>query len=354
VPNNMILVIYGSKSFNFYEKLIHKTFGNLKPKNINYLTEVNQPFPYFSTPSFTFYESLKDSKQLEINFPLPNIFETGHLFLKFILTQKVKGSLWSVLKNKNYILKINCLKKRIYSNHNLFKISFILTEHGSENIQDLLNILQSYLDYFAEEIIFQDKLYSKIKSYYNNQFYNGTLHNNKKIKNKNVKNIFSFLQIISENVKDFPDEQIISAYKVMNDYITEKENLKLFSQHLSLNNSIILYGMKNFENLEIFKGFGLFLENFDPELILKKNEKWLNTNYGTYSINYKNLLVNKRYNFSFEEYFHSPLLKKSKSLNKICKSKKCLKHANKDEKNLSPMKIISDDNGELWYKVRLF
>ncbi len=353
VPNNMVLVIYGSKNFNFYKKIVQKTFGHLKSKNINYLTEINQPFQLFSKPSFTFYESLKDSKQLEINFPLPNIFETAHMFLKFLLSHKVKGSLWSELKNRNYILKIYFNKKKIYSHHNIFKISLILTDHGSKNIQNLLNIMQSFFDYFGQEIIYQEKLYAKIKAYYDNQFFNTTLHKHKKIKNKKVKNIFSYLQSFSENIKDFPDEHILSAGKIMNDYMIEKENLKLLSQHISLNNSIILLGMKNFENSEEFNLYKLFLEKFDPKLILKNHEKWLNTNYGTYEINYKTLLENKKYNFSYEEYFNSPNLDKSRNMNKICKSKKCVKHANKDEKNLSPMKIFSDSNRELWFKVKI-
>jgi insulysin len=360
VPNNMVLVIYGSKNPEFYQNLIHTTFSGLKRKIFKEIKEEVKPFDFFKQGSITFYETLKDHKELEINFLIPeefyikknsniNIPINPALFLKFLFNQKVEGSLYDHLRKSGLITALKSQLKKLIEGHLVFKIHVFLTEKGISNLNNLIMKIMEYINFIKKIAIKDEQFYNMVKKHYDKAFYSS---------GKSSK-AYSFIKMFCKKILEYPDKFILSQHKLLNNYNQEKYYLEKFVGYLTLNNSLIMFGNKFFDNVELYSNYTYFLENFDLNLILKEKENWMNTNYGTYKLKFQNLTANNFSDgvlgkFSLQNFYNLPSLQQSNTTlnsSKICSNKNCRKKVNKDEEDISPKIIYKDLFGEVWHKV---
>lgn len=364
VPNNMVLVVYGSKNPEIYQNLIFKTFSKLKRQIVKDIKEEENPFDFFKQGSLTFYETLKDHKELEINFLIPNEFyikknstldivTNPALFIKFLFNQKVEGSLYDYLRKNGLITALKSQLKKLIEGHLVFKIHLYLTEKGISNLNKLFMNIIEYINFIKNFAIKDEKLFNMVKRHFDKAFFGST---------KSHKT-YTFIKMFCKKILEYPDKFILSQHKLLNNYNDEKINLEKFVDYLTLNNAMIMFGNKFFDNLELYSNYSTFIENFDLNLILKEKENWMNTNYGTYKLNLQNLTEqNVRNNFTYDlpkkfylqNIYNLPLLQqrnKTLSSSKICNNKNCRKNVNKDEEDISPKIIFRNNFGEVWHKV---
>ena len=99
VPNNMRIVLYGSKNINYYKKLLYNSFGKLKEKPVNIPKEKEKPFVLFDQKRFIIYESQTKNKEIDIYFLLPGNDDIKHklykrpihIFFQYIINNAFKN-----------------------------------------------------------------------------------------------------------------------------------------------------------------------------------------------------------------------------------------------------------------------
>jgi insulysin len=394
VPNNMKLVIIGSKNIAYYKNLVENTFGHLKYKNFNKIKEESSPFEFYNLGYMTFYQTIKEAKELDINFVIPQKFfaeknipdyniNNPALYFKFLIDQRVNGSLYEYFRANGYITGIKSRLKNFYPGLTVFTITILLTDKGIIDLNKIINGVLSFIEFIREEAISNKDLYNLVKLNYDNKFYNATT----------MSNIFNSIKEICNSITDYPDKYILAKHKLLGEY--NPDILNEFANYLTLNNSIILFGDRNFEKTHLYGKYSSFLDNFDEKLILLEHEKWMNTFYGKYKIkeeiiqegkieidnekiineaqikngpiNLTKIIIEKdlendeitgnteEYHFGLEDYFKLLLPKNlpMKQLN-LCSNKKCKNEMKNDETDLKPEILLKNNLTEVWFKVNYF
>lgn len=294
VPNNMKLIIYGSKSKRHYLRILKHTFSNIqespeKQENnfdakFQNIKQNITPFKRFKQGLFIFYETIKNHRELELNFVIPHVYKmipyNPALFFKSLIDYQGPGSLIQILRSKGYLTYLKSNLKAFYSNSNFFRIKALLTDEGIKNIDLVLHIIQKYFDFIRDKLGLDviKSLFKKIKSYYWNKFQNSF--------NKD-KNVIKELSKYSTDILDYPRKYINSQHKLLHRF--NEKILRNFSKFLTLKNSICLLGNKNFSNVKIHK-MKIFNsieqnKNSNSEIFLDKLEPYLFAKYTNFTLN---------------------------------------------------------------------
>jgi insulysin len=394
VPSNMKLIIYGSKSKNHYLRILKHTFSKIPApsvsqnnftKNFKFEKEKTTPFRKFKQGEFIFYETIKNHRELEINFLIPNVYKmipyNPALFFKSLIEYQGKGSIIETLRSRGYLTYLKSNLKAFYPKANFFRITALLTDEGIKNIDIVLKIIQMYFDFIRDNLGLDSTkcLFKKIKIYFLNKFQNSFYKE---------KNVIKELSNYSTEILDYPKKYINSQHKLLHRF--NKKILKKFSNFLNLKNSIILLGNKNFRdvklnNFEIFERNekniveGNFLNSFSSkynrEILLDKVEPYLFAKYTNFTLNLttlekidfgnlnfrlgtnneeKNILNNKKYkgieinnNEKTTNFTHG---KNKKQINKFEKQKLF----RDDITDLTPTLLVKQDDLEVFYKLDRF
>ena len=151
-----------------------------------------------------FYTGRSDDKELK--FDIIDYYD--YLFNSKSLSQ--------ILISKNYIVsneKVSIKRDLYLKNNDYFYVSIVLTEEGLKDINDIIIIINKYMELMKEEVYEQD--------YYNNfvQYVN-----NKNILGFKKENILDYMNYVnmSKNYRIFGDDKILSGKLLEEDY---NENL---------------------------------------------------------------------------------------------------------------------------------
>jgi insulysin len=375
VPNNMKLVIYGTKDFEYYKNLVERTFQGLKRKEFKPIVEKHRPFNINNLGYFTMHKSLKDHKEMDIIFPIPeklymneieencsnpntyNLNNPG-LYFKYLMNQKINGTLMESLLQNGFATAMRSRIKTYYSGFESFVITIQLTEKGLTNINEVINLIFDYLEFLSKNAIPDKKLFDLVKQYFDNIFY----------KQKFKIGSYRFVKEFSNAIWDYPDKFLLSTKKLLNEY--DENLLKEFASIFNIKNSIIMLGSKNFENLGPFKRYNLFINDFQPKTFLTYHEHWLNTFFGVYKLNDKAIVNNRiqipkekeeiaHTNFIATKTFHLDKLESSfknssstkKHFQPICEDRECKKVILRDKNELTPDILVKNNYSEVLHKV---
>lgn len=374
VPNNMKLILYGSDTLDNYKMLAISAFGKLKKKEIPKHQELALPFQPFNNSMIILYETIKDKNELEFNFImyLNDNNTSVQAYYSFIINRSIEN-----FRKYSYFTSISARNKSFYKGFSAFRIILKLTQKGIKNLGKVINLISSYLDFLKKSTFENQKVYAKIKS--NND--------NKYINSKKKFNAISYMKKVADDLWEFPDSLALSQYKIMDEF--NKTRIEEFNKMLTLNNSIIMFGSKQFNNSDLFVNYNNFLKDFDATIILKDYEKWLNTFYGCYQllkidknkvvirpsnkekdnstfninldINLQNLTVGviqdntttstNETNTTTFKFINESVFDKAQAQLSLCHTKKCKKLYSKDENDLNPEIIFNTSHMKAWHKV---
>ena len=356
-PENMKLIIYGNKDVEFYKDIVKDSFSDLKFKeespSLNNSEENELPFSFFNEGKFVIYESISHHQLMEINFMIPDIFQSlPHnigTYFKILLNYKGKGSLVDVLTKNGLASDLLSGMRKTYDGWSLFRIRLSLTKKGIINVHRVIKLIFKYLDYLRS-FSKNKKLYNFIKRH----------HDIKYLFLKKSKSPLSFVAGMCMAILKYKRKDLLSQHQLL--YTYDSFKISEFGNHFIIKNSIVLLGNKQFDH-KLRKNFPWIIKDYinrNNEEFLEK-EPWYKTKYTQFKFSDKfinDLEENRKhpkvYGFSKDFLF---LRKKKKirnvSLLRSCapfKRKTCLKKFREDALDLSPINIIKNNRQELWYK----
>ncbi|MEZ4742339.1 MAG: insulinase family protein [Bdellovibrionota bacterium] len=147
--NIMKLVIMSNKSLDDQEKLVKQYFSPIKNYNVKLDKIPTKIIDNKNLPSEIRIQTLKDTKELELSFPIPSMFPYWQTkpesILSHLLGHEGKGSLFSLLKKENLASAI------VASTHSTsfagsFDVDITMTDYGQKNIDKIVSHFFSYIE----------------------------------------------------------------------------------------------------------------------------------------------------------------------------------------------------------------
>ena len=351
-PDNMKLIIYGNEDVDYYKDIVEKSFSEMKAHDEPYEEKDTSelPFTFFNEGKFVIYKTISQHQQLEINFLIPDIFESlPHnigLYFKTLFNYKGRGSLVDILIKNGLGSYIYSGLRKTYKGWSIFKIRASLTEKGIIQIPRVLFLIFKYIEYI-KKLSLNKKLFYHIKRFYDIKF----LFINR------YHRPISFVSSMCMAFLKYSKKDLFSQHNLL--YLYDSMKIREFANHFKLKNSIILLGNRNFNN-KLTKNFKYMIKQYKYNKDFKSEDPWYNTKYTKYSISDK--FIDEVENdtqhpeeLGFSRHFN--FLRRRRrirniSLLKSCKRnrKQCIKEFRKDRKDLTPKKIWKSKYYELWSK----
>ena len=349
----MKLIVYGNKSLNHYKNLVDQSFQQIPyPQGpYNWRDTASMPFQFFKEGKIALYKTLNNHQNLEINILIPDLFKSlPHnigLYFKVILNYKGKGSLRDILMKRGLGSHVKSALRKTYDGFSIFKLSLFLTRKGINQLSRVLRIIYKYFQ-FMRKFSFNTKLYSFVKRYYDVKF----LFMRKRVR------AFTFVRNMCLAFLKYPKKMIFAQHRIL--YMYDQRAIQNFGDHFVINNSIILLGFQNL-NPNLLSKFRNFLQNFEITKVFDRKEPWYGVLYSKYDFS-PNFMRDITYdtqhpqslgftsNFLFLKGFKMP---RNMRLVKTCPRenlRSCIMSFRRDGLDLTPMRIIKNNQHELWHK----
>jgi insulysin len=153
--DRMRLVLLGKAPLDTLQTLATKYFSPIQNKNLGRLTYN----PDYQSEKETFrlihIEPIKDSRTLEIEFPLPSFYENyeskPNALLASLIGHEGKGSLLSLLKQKGLATGIIASAYLSTLDYGRVGISVTVTPKGMENYQEIVRLTFAYIEMLNKE-----------------------------------------------------------------------------------------------------------------------------------------------------------------------------------------------------------
>jgi len=147
--NIMKLVLMSNKPLNEMEKTAKKYFSPIKNTNYKVKKYDSEVIPKKSLPAVLNVVTIKDTKEIELIFPMASMNKywksKPHSILGHLLGHEGKGSLLSLLKKENLANAIyTSIPSSTYAA--TFETNISLTDHGLKNVDKIVSYFFSYIN----------------------------------------------------------------------------------------------------------------------------------------------------------------------------------------------------------------
>jgi insulysin len=356
-PDNMKLIIYGDKDFDYYKDLVTKLFNEMPEAAAaeSYDGQVNAKPPWGkeNLGKIIFYETISDHQELDITIPIPDLFdilpENPALYYKLLLNYPGEDSLVDLLRHRGYAGGIKAFVRRVYKGTCFFKLRAFLTRKGLKNINLVVELIFQYINYIREKALDRE-LYDFIKSVHMYKFF----YAHKK------KHIMSTIRDLTSIMYKYPQNYYLAEHHLLPDY--NETVLRSFGDNLIITNAIIMVGNKDFDS-DVTQNYHTFINDFDYLNITDKRSSYYNAKFNMFGLrpdfigSVLNAHLPELYNKQIDLYPHHEQLPTLLSLADECNKKPtelereaCKSQLRRDALDLTPCQIMKSSNYELWYK----
>lgn len=249
--NIMALAVLGRESLDQLEKLVVELFSDVKNKNVVAPKWTEHPFGPEQLQMKGFIIPVKDLRNLNITFPIPDLHEyykfgPGH-YLSHLFGHEGPGSLLSVLRAKGWCNSLVGGSRTGSRGFGFFGINVDLTEEGIDHVDDIVRLVFQYVNMLKKEgpmeWIFQE--YKDIVS----------MH----FRFKDKESPRSYVSNIVHNLHEYPLEEVLSGCYLISDWRPDLIEMVL--------------GYLTPENIRV----AVVGQKFEPEAT--DVEKWYGTKY---------------------------------------------------------------------------
>ncbi|XP_046746475.1 LOW QUALITY PROTEIN: insulin-degrading enzyme-like [Diprion similis] len=148
--NIMSLSVLGKESLEELETLVTTFFSNVKNANVDLPNWVEHPFSEEHFQTKLYIVPIKDTRDLSIMFPLPDLREyfrsAPSSYVSHLLGHEGEGSLLSTLKTRGWSSSLLAVSEEGSRGFNFFGIYVDLTEKGMEHIDDIVLLTFQYIN----------------------------------------------------------------------------------------------------------------------------------------------------------------------------------------------------------------
>lgn len=201
--NIMTLAILGKESLEDLENLTLSLFSNVENKNVKRPEWTDHPFGPEQLRVRGYVVPVKDLRNLNISFPIPDLHEhykSGpSIYISHLVGHEGPGGLLSALKAKGWCNNLVAGSRTGAKGFAFFNINVDLTEEGMEKIDEIVTLVFQYLNLLREtgpqKWIFEE--------------YQQTLKTAYRFKDK--ENPRSYVSRVVHNLHEYPLEEVLSG-----------------------------------------------------------------------------------------------------------------------------------------------
>ncbi len=147
--DQMALVVVGSQSLDELNTWVTAKFSEIPRRQIAKPAPIGPMFAPGSLPRKLTYQTVKDTRQLVYNFPVPELDqyfrEKPGSYVANLLGHEGAGSLHAQLKARGWIESLGASAQRFDADNALIMVSFELTEEGAAHVDDITRALFDYI-----------------------------------------------------------------------------------------------------------------------------------------------------------------------------------------------------------------
>lgn len=249
--NIMTLAVLGKESLDELEELTLKLFSEVKNKNVTAPIWTEHPFGPDQVQVKGFIVPVKDLRNLNITFPIPDLHEhykagPGH-YLSHLIGHEGPGSLLSAFRSRGWCNSLVGGTRTGSKGFAFFGINVDLTEDGIEHTDDIVQLVFQYINMLKAEGP-KEWIFEEYKDIMSMHF---------RFKDKEAPR--SYVTNITFNMHEYPFEEVLSGSYLLSDWRPDLIE-KVLSYLTSKNIRVAVIG-KKFEN------------------IADQEEKWYGTKY---------------------------------------------------------------------------
>jgi secreted Zn-dependent insulinase-like peptidase len=152
--DQMILVAITNEPLDVMEAWIAPMFGAIPDRDIGPAAPMPEAFKSDDLPLALSYQSLRDTKQVLYNFPVPPTEpfyrQKPALYISNLLGHEGSGSLHKRLKQQGLIESLSAGVKDLDPQNAFISVDMVLTDKGAENIEQITKLLFAYIDMLRE------------------------------------------------------------------------------------------------------------------------------------------------------------------------------------------------------------
>ncbi|KAJ9600258.1 hypothetical protein L9F63_009434, partial [Diploptera punctata] len=160
--NIMALAVLGKESLNQLEELVVELFSDVKNKNVTAPKWTEHPFGPEQLQMKGFIVPVKDLRNLNITFPIPDLHEyyksglSNFLFSLQLLSHESISDLLSVLRAKGWCNSLVGGSRTGSRGFGFFGINVDLTEEGIDHVDDIVKLVFQFSSFWPMEWIFEE------------------------------------------------------------------------------------------------------------------------------------------------------------------------------------------------------
>src|SRR5258705_5973341 len=145
----MALVVVGSQALDLLGAWVTEKFSAIPRRPIAKPAPIGPMFAPGTLPRKLTYQTVKDTRQLTYNFPVPELDryfrEKPGSYIANLIGHEGVGSLHAQLKARGWIESLGASAQRFDADNALVMVSIELTEQGAAHVDDITNALFDYI-----------------------------------------------------------------------------------------------------------------------------------------------------------------------------------------------------------------
>uniref|UniRef100_A0A1B6FWC7 Insulin-degrading enzyme n=2 Tax=Cuerna arida TaxID=1464854 RepID=A0A1B6FWC7_9HEMI len=208
--NIMSLAILGKEDLDTLEEIAVDLFSGVKNKDVTSPVWLEHPFGPDQVKMKGFIVPVKDLRNLNINFPIPDLHEyyksgPGH-YLSHLLGHEGPGSLLSELRSRGWCNSLVGGVRHGSKGFSFFGINVDLTEQGIQHTDSIVKLVFQYIAMLKKEGP-KEWIFDEYKDVMSMHF---------RFKDKEMPR--SYVSNIAVNLQDYPMEEVLSASYLLSEW----------------------------------------------------------------------------------------------------------------------------------------
>lgn len=271
--NVMALSVLGKESLDDLEKMIVQMFANVENKNVKAPEWTEHPFNEEHFKCKWYAVPIKDVRNLNITFPIPDLHEHFRSapvhYLSHLLGHEGEGSLLSTLKAKGWSSSLVSGRRTAARGFDFFTVYVDLTEEGLNHIDDIVTLTFQYINMLKKE--------GPVEWIFNE--YRDIAKMNFRFKEKSSPR--SQVNSTAQALQEFPVEEVLSAPRLFTEW--KPELIELVTSFLTPQNIRVQVVAQAYEDIatevEPWYQTKFKKENIPADLIEKWSNAGLNSDF---------------------------------------------------------------------------
>jgi len=251
----MTVVVYAKEDLNSLESLIRQQLVQIPDQNVTNPVYSIPPFNQNNMRKFIKAASINEIDELNLiwvlGFYQDNSFSKPLNYIWYIMNFGGPNSLFSFLRQKEYIFDLNVKNSNYFENFSLFEIRLKLAPLGFQKIQEIVNIIFDYIDFIIlngiSKVTFEEAQKLSMLNF----------HYSKK------KMDFQYMTSLSKKIGKIPEKYLLIEENLWENFDEKliRDNLK----NLKLDNLFIILNSKKIEKTDKFDPF--YSTNYTSDII---------------------------------------------------------------------------------------